>query len=230
MRVSTVVLAFCSIVYELLLAQSLSTTLGNTVLRYNLTIGLYVASLGVGALLYRAFGDVSVKRLIKIEWLLACCGALGPLFIVVFDGLMHDLPQGIEYRDPAVQTGLWLVNHFLIVWIGFLSGFELPLLIDLARKIHQIKFSTILAADYLGTLIGAVLFPLWLLSTLGLFATAILVAMANTGVSLWLWRRYEPQLPLAFWWPGPLIFMVLLVLFYFQVELLDLVRYLYFPS
>ena len=38
----TFVLAFCSIVYELLLGQTLSAFLGNTVLRYSVTIGLYM--------------------------------------------------------------------------------------------------------------------------------------------------------------------------------------------
>ena len=47
----TFVLAFCSIVYELLLGQSLSAFLGNTVLRYSVTIGLYMLSMGIGSLL-----------------------------------------------------------------------------------------------------------------------------------------------------------------------------------
>lgn len=46
----TLVLAFCSIVYELLLGQSLSAFMGNTVLRYSVTIGLYLFSMGMGAL------------------------------------------------------------------------------------------------------------------------------------------------------------------------------------
>ena len=45
------VLAFCSIVYELLLGQALSAFLGNTVLRYSVTIGLYMMSLGIGSMI-----------------------------------------------------------------------------------------------------------------------------------------------------------------------------------
>jgi spermidine synthase len=47
----TFVLAFCSIVYELLLGQALSAFLGNTVLRYSVTIGLYMMSLGIGSMI-----------------------------------------------------------------------------------------------------------------------------------------------------------------------------------
>ena len=44
----TLILAFCSIVYELLLGQTLSAFFGNTVLRYSVTIGLYLFAMGMG--------------------------------------------------------------------------------------------------------------------------------------------------------------------------------------
>ena len=71
----TFVLAFCSIVYELLLGQTLSAFLGNTVLRYSVTIGLYMMSLGIGSMI--AEGRL-VKRpvtgLLRIEILLTVVG------------------------------------------------------------------------------------------------------------------------------------------------------------
>ena len=51
--VVTVLVAFCSIVYELLMAQTLTLLTGNSVLRYSTTIGLYLASMGIGAFLCR---------------------------------------------------------------------------------------------------------------------------------------------------------------------------------
>ena len=45
----TFLLAFCSIVYELLLGQALAAFLGNTVLRYSVTIGLFLLAKGIGA-------------------------------------------------------------------------------------------------------------------------------------------------------------------------------------
>ena len=65
------ILAYCSIVYELTMAQSLSAFLGDTVLRYSTTIGLYLASMGIGAFLCRGglFRNPAYS-LVKIEIML----------------------------------------------------------------------------------------------------------------------------------------------------------------
>jgi hypothetical protein len=47
---SSFVLAFCGVVYELALAQTNSVLLGNSYLQYGLTIGLFMAGLGAGSL------------------------------------------------------------------------------------------------------------------------------------------------------------------------------------
>ena len=43
------VLAACSILYELLAAQTLSLLAANTVIWYSLVVGLFLASMGIGA-------------------------------------------------------------------------------------------------------------------------------------------------------------------------------------
>ena len=71
----TFILAFCSIAYELLLGQSLSAFLGNTVLRYSVTIGLYMLSMGIGSLMAEGrFVKSPVTALLKIELLLTVTG------------------------------------------------------------------------------------------------------------------------------------------------------------
>ena len=62
----TFIVSFCSIVYELLLAQTLSTVLGNTVVRYSLTIGFYLAAKGIGAMLCNIKNRDAVKSLLKV--------------------------------------------------------------------------------------------------------------------------------------------------------------------
>ena len=64
----TFILAFCSIVYELLLGQTLSAFLGNTVLRYSVTIGLYMMSLGIGSMIAEGrFVERPVTSLLRVE-------------------------------------------------------------------------------------------------------------------------------------------------------------------
>ncbi len=71
----TFILAFCSIVYELLLGQSLSAFLGNTVLRYSVTIGLYMLSMGIGSLLAEGrFVKHPVITLLRVEIALTVTG------------------------------------------------------------------------------------------------------------------------------------------------------------
>lgn len=174
----TLVLSFCSIVYELLLAQSMAATLGNTFLRYNVTIGLYLASLGGGALLCsrRKAGDL-VLRLIEVEVALAFLGALSPLLILFWDAAMF---------KALPRPGYWLMaygfDHGLVVLVGLFSGFELPLLMRLGGD----KANEVLAVDYGGTLLGALLFPLCLLPGLGVLQAAALTGLLNALCALYL--------------------------------------------
>lgn len=175
---ATFIVAACSLFYELMLAQTLSAILGDTAHRYNVTIGLYIASMGVGALLYERLKLKNLRpALIKVEVLLAIVGGLAPLLALVWDNLLRDSGAG----------GYWLISsglHFLIILIGLLSGLELPLLMDLGEKKREGFGTRILAIDYAGTLTAAVLFPLVLLPALPLFGIAGSIAAINIVVAL----------------------------------------------
>jgi len=82
----TLIVAYCSIVYELLMAQTLSALLGNTVLRYSVTIGVYLASLGVGAMLCKKSDEQSsTNRLVRIEIWLSIVGGLAVVMLCLFN-------------------------------------------------------------------------------------------------------------------------------------------------
>lgn len=68
----TFVLALGSVLYELVLAQTLSSVMGNTTYRYNMTIGLYIASMGVGAALVDKFSSLHEREyFVKVEIVLS---------------------------------------------------------------------------------------------------------------------------------------------------------------
>ena len=191
---ATFILAFCSIVYELLLAQTLASTMGNTILRYNITIGLYLASLGVGSLYYgRWRGGDLVSKLIRVEIGLSIIGFASPILILLMDMLVRSGSDlvGISYRGFFPQTIVYVFDHGLIVAIGFLSGLELPLLIDIGNRGKRKVGNQVLATDYMGTLAGAVSFPLFLLPTLGVMAVANLVGLLNACIALVLVVMYR---------------------------------------
>jgi spermidine synthase len=193
----TLIVAYCSIVYELLLAQTLSAILGNTVLRYSITIGVYLASLGVGALLCGHSEKGSAQRLIRIEILLSLIGGLSVIIMhmlaavqryAVNTSLFFQGPTG----EPVLAVSFFVLSHLIIVAIGILSGYEVPLLIAMRKVEIQTLPDTnparavnvVLGVDYFGSLLGAVLFPLVLLPRLGLFSSSYLSALLNVFACL----------------------------------------------
>ncbi|MBI4818531.1 MAG: hypothetical protein HY791_19850 [Deltaproteobacteria bacterium] len=171
----TVILAAASIIYELLLGQTLASTLGGTLVRYNVTIGLYLASMGLGALLVDQDSPNRVAKLVRIEVLLSMLGASAPVIALAVD------------RAVGSSGSRWVLEvaaHSLVVLIGVLSGFELPLLMSIGESEKVGRQNTILATDYFGTLLGAVAFPLLLLPGLGMFGVGIVVGLANAVAAM----------------------------------------------
>lgn len=192
----TVVVACCSILYEFLLAQSLSTTMGNTALRYNLTIGLFIASMGFGALLYKKLiGKEIFKEFIKVELLLSLVGGVAPILVLIVDYLFNSLSRssGLSFFSSTIQTPLFLLNHSLIVAIGFLSGLELPLLMDMSKQFRQTRGHYVLAFDYLGTLLGAILFPIFIQPSLHIFTIGYAVSFINILIALLVMHKLKVE-------------------------------------
>jgi len=179
--VLTIILAACNIIYELLLAQTASFFCANTVVWYSLVIGIYLASMGLGALFYRRIFKCTDdwEVLIKVEILLSLIGGLAVI-------LIHGLHMILSY--------IWINNKFFdlswvfylgiftaVVVIGILSGCELPLLLKIGKEYSRERniSNRILSADYIGSLFGAVLFPLVLLARFELITIGLFVAVIN---------------------------------------------------
>lgn len=190
----TVIVACCSILYEFLLAQSISTTMGNTALRYNLTIGLFIASMGFGALLYKRFISKDFfHEFIKVELLLSLVGGVAPVLVLIIDYLFNlfSKTSGLIFFSNWIQMPLFTINHLLIVAIGFLSGLELPLLMDMSKQFKATKGHLVLAYDYLGTLIGAILFPIVILPSLHIFTIGYVVSLINILVAFFVMNKMK---------------------------------------
>ena len=169
----TFVLAFCSIVYELLLGQSLSAFLGNTVLRYSVTIGLYMLSMGIGAL--SAEGKLvrhPLTTLLRVEILLTLTGGSSVLVLHLLDAAGF----------PTIVFSA--LAHSLIIVIGILTGFEIPLLIELRKRDVKNAENVVLGIDYLGAFAGTIVFAFLFYPRVGLIPTAFIVALLNAFVGV----------------------------------------------
>ncbi|MFB6152430.1 MAG: spermidine synthase [Haloarculaceae archaeon] len=212
----TFVVAFCSIAYELVYSEFLTVFYGGTVLRYSVTIGLYLFSLGVGALLSEHLDDPA-DSFLRTEVYLAFAGPAGAGFIVA----LNSFPDVVFPGKAAVTLAL---AHVPILVVGVLSGFEIPLLNDLVadrdrtvfaalgrayprtvvRRVLGVffdvseaegrSFSEVLGVDYLGSLAGTVVYALVLYPTYGLVVTVLVLGLLNGLAALtfgaWvLWGR-----------------------------------------
>ncbi len=171
-------LGFCSIVYELLLGQSLSAFLGNTVLRYSVTIGLYMLSMGIGALMAEGrWVKHAATTLLKVEILLTGVGGFSVIFLLALNSV----------GMPDVLFSVFA--HLLIVLIGVLTGFEIPLLIELRGLEAEGAERTVLGIDYLGAFCGTVAFAFVFYPRFGLVPTAFFVALINALVGVCLYTQ-----------------------------------------
>jgi spermidine synthase len=185
----TIILAGCSLLYELMLAQTLSTIMGDTIVRYNVTIGLYIASLGLGSILYPQFiKEHSLENLAKLELLLSFFGGFGPIFILIFDYFARNYLGSLYYYSV---NGF---NHGYIILIGFLSGIELPFLMRVGKETQGLSIGKVLFLDYIGSFLAAVIFPLFLMPYYSLFTIAVTIALGNTFIALFLLLRAKKKL------------------------------------
>lgn len=190
----TFVLALGSVLYELVLAQTLASVMGNTTYRYNLTIGLYIASMGIGAALVDKFSSLHEKEyFVKVEICLAILGALAPWIVLIHDSGLQYLSshEYIDYFSTPVQYWSGFFNNGLIVVIGILSGIELPLLMRIGKNMQVESSYTVLSLDYVGTMVGAALFPLLLFPNFNLFTISYLVSLVNIIIAYKLAVKFE---------------------------------------
>lgn len=171
----TLVVAFCSIVYELIYSEMLRVLFGGTVVRYSLTIGLFLFSLGVGAFWYRYLAD-RPANFFRIEVALAVVGPLGLVAMVLFN-------SAPDVRFPLKEPLVLTASHLPVVVVGVLSGLEIPFLSGLIDSEDE-SFSEVLGVDYLGSLVGTVVYALVLYPNVGLVTSIFVLGLANAVAAL----------------------------------------------
>ena len=161
----------CSIVYELLIATTVVYFLGDSITYFSITIGLYMAAMGVGAFLSKYLTGDLLLPLVKAEVTL---GLLGGLSV------------------PALYLAYSHTDFFLHIYvvftiaIGLLIGLEIPFLTRLLERYDNLRVSIahVLTLDYLGALIATIAFPLLLLPFFGIFRSGLILGLINMTIGL----------------------------------------------
>lgn len=163
---SILVIAVCGIIYELIIGAVSAYLWGDSVLYFSLTIGLYMSAMGLGAYFSKYVGSHLFDVFVASEVLIGLVGGCSAL-------LLFWAYTGTEYYEFVMVT--------VTVLIGMGVGFEIPVLIRMldADESLRLNVAHVLSYDYVGGLIGALIFPLLLLPYLGLLRTALLLGLSN---------------------------------------------------
>lgn len=201
----TVVLAFCSIIYELLLATSLSVLTGSYIWWHSWTIAFYITGLSVGSFL--ASKKLKENAFIKIELWLSILGISSLfliqgmhwiLYVMDVENLMSD-HSSYAFNNEILKGVFFAVSQLIVLALGALSGYEIPLVIkkikDETGEEHENK---VIAYNYFGTLIGTIVFSMIFIEKLNLLTIGIVVGSINLLICLyllWLDKRHKTMIP-----------------------------------
>ncbi len=174
------IVAIASIVYELLIGGISSYLLGNSVYQFSITIGLFMTSMGLGSFFSKYIDDNLMMKFMFIEIALALIG--GTCGFILF-------------YSYAVLNAYVPIMFLLIIVIGVLTGFELPLITRIIGEYKQLKdaLANATAADYIGGLVGSVVFPIILLPRMGFIKTSYIVGILNIVIAAYLFIKYRDK-------------------------------------
>jgi spermidine synthase len=180
--------AACGIVYELALLTLSASLNGGGIVATSLIVAGYIAALGAGALLVKPLLAHAAISFIAVEALLGIIGGLSAAALYVVFAFVDGSTWVL-----ALSTAL----------IGVLVGAEVPLLMTLLQQRRTASkdpaadagrtLANLNAADYLGALLGGLVWPFVLLPQLGMIrgaaATGIINLAAAAVVSIFLLRH-----------------------------------------
>lgn len=165
------VAGLCSIVYELLIATTVSYFLGDSVRYFSLTIGLYMAAMGAGSYVSKYVTQSVLFWFIAIELALGMIGGLSiPMLYFSY-----------SYAEQALFIPTYVA---MTIGVGFLIGMEIPFLTRLMESYQSLRFNiaNILSFDYTGALIATLAFPFFLLPVLGNYQSSVVLGLINLSI------------------------------------------------
>jgi len=239
----SLVLATCSLLYELLIAQTVTLIAGNMVTWYSLTVGVYLAAMGTGAIV---FGARTSRRpwgwpeLFRLEIVLS---VLGGSAVLLLHGAHSLYLVGHAWSAPAWTAFGFFASAILVtILIGLLTGMELPLLIRLGHQAAGGRnvANRVLGWDYIGALVAGVAFPTLLVPNFPLLTIGFVVASINMAAAVFVLLLCVPSGALRRWggvvsavvcgvlgialWRSPDIEQFILKKYYFYLESAESVR------
>ena len=158
----------CGIILEYIQASLASMILGNSFEQWAMVIGLMLFWMGFGSLIQsRISKPWLIYAFIGVETGLALAGGFSPT---------------LTYMAYSYTAHYLLVLYFFVSFIGIMIGLEIPVIIrinnDFSTELST-NLGSILSADYIGSLMGSMLYVFVLLRFTSITEAAFLTAGAN---------------------------------------------------
>lgn len=178
---SIFIIAICGIIYELIIGTVSSYLWGDSIFYFSVTIGLYMSAMGLGAFFSKYIQSDLFDWFVFSEILIGIFGGGAALFLFW------------TYAESELYE-YWMVGVTIV--IGMLVGLEIPWLIRIMESESELKKNVahVLTFDYIGGLVGAMVFPLVLLPQLGLIKASLVLGMSNIFVAFLNFIRHRQLL------------------------------------
>lgn len=162
------VTGFTGFVFECILSTVATYVLGNSVEQFSITIGLMLASMGLGSFAQQYVrSERPILPFVGVELVLALVGGFAPVAMYAAFGFF--------------ETHFHLVQYAIAGGIGFLVGSEIPFASRINEQFRGVALPQNLAhiflADYVGGFVGAIIFTKFLLPTFPLTEMSFLLGV-----------------------------------------------------
>ena len=159
----------CGLAYEYTLSKIASDLLGNSVQQWATMIATMLFAMGLGADVQKHTpANKLADRLITTQVMLAVLGGFGPLIMIHGFALLPQLYIVIQYS--------------LAFGVGMLIGYEIPLMMRINEQDApdmRINLAQVLKMDYIGALVGALLWTFLLVRYLSIDRISFVVSLAT---------------------------------------------------
>ena len=174
----------CGLAYEYTLSKIASDLLGNSVQQWATMIATMLFAMGLGADVQKhTSAKVLADRLITTQVMLAVLGGFGPLIMIHGFALLPQLYVVIQYS--------------LAFGVGMLIGYEIPLMMRINEEDApdmRINLAQVLKMDYIGALVGALLWTFLLVRYLSIDRISFVVGLATMASAILCWFLYRKRL------------------------------------
>ncbi len=156
------------LVNEYVLSTVSTYILGNSIEQFSITIALMMGMMGLGGWSQKFLSDENlIEKFITIEISLSILGSFAPIGIYLAFGYVDNFA---------------LIYYTFVMLIGFLIGFEIPFIIRVNEKYSnnlKANLSLVMAADYVGSFIGALVWVYILLPNFPLTKISFIITAFN---------------------------------------------------